>query len=129
VKRVLVALLLTLSVATACQSPAHRSNGGVRVIGTVTVGGCPVVGPSAPPCPATPMGGVTLAVRDASGGEVARTTSGGDGVFHLRLPLGRYSIVAIDPPPPAMPGQKPVEFAVSSHRTISIQIVLDNGVR
>jgi hypothetical protein len=55
---------------------------------------CPVErDPPDPACADQPVGGAVLLVRDGSGAEVARVTSGADGTFAAELAPGLYRVV------------------------------------
>jgi len=129
--RHIAASLVVAFVATACVGGAHGASGTATatVVGTVSSSGCPVAGPAAPPCPTTPATGVTISISDASGKEVVRITSDDGGGFRTQLAPGHFTAKAIDPPPPAMPGQKPVAFVAVAHRTVHVAVPIDTGIR
>lgn len=70
-------------------------SGATGVRGKVTAGPtCPVVmEPPNPACADRPVAGAVLVFRDASGVEVARVTSAGDGTFSVELAPGAYDLV------------------------------------
>jgi hypothetical protein len=99
---------------------------GVVVAGPV----CPVQSVSPDPaCEDRPVSGAVLVIEDARGGEVARVASDPDGKFRLRLPPGRYRLVAQDVEGLlGTPG--PMDLAVEAGEAIDhLVIAYDTGIR
>ncbi|GAB2921335.1 hypothetical protein GCM10027047_18370 [Rhodococcus aerolatus] len=77
------ALASAAAPAPAAAPLAAQATGGVQVSGTLTNGG-------------DRLSGVTVKALDATGAEVATTTSGSDGRFQLTVPAGTYTF-QVDP--------------------------------
>lgn len=98
--------------------------------GTATAGPvCPVEkNPPDPACAPRPVAGAVLLIRDASGSEVARTTTGADGTFFVALAPGGYVVE-----PQAVAGL----MGTASSQTVTvndgvastIQLDYDTGIR
>ena len=94
VSRGTIAALLALCLA-GCASTGS-SPGSARLILTGIVRaepGCPGPVRLDSPCPPRPVAGATVEA-DRDGRSVARTTTGPDGRFTLRLPAGTYRVTA-----------------------------------
>jgi hypothetical protein len=77
--------------------PAASTPVAAGIVGTATAGPvCPVeTNPPDPSCAPRPVAGAVIVVRDASGGEVARATTGPDGTFAIAVAPGRYVVEAL----------------------------------
>jgi hypothetical protein len=110
--------------------PGTVAAGRTGVGGTASAGPvCPVEKkPPDPNCGPRPVAGAVLLIRDASGAQVARTTTGADGTFFIELPPGGYVVE-----PQAVPGL--MGTAGSQSVTINdgvastIQLSYDTGIR
>jgi hypothetical protein len=129
-----------LVVVAACSSAAGGATGSPSAVpspagpphgvgGTATAGPvCPVE--RVPPdigCEPRPVIGAVITVRDASGSEVGRTTTGPDGTYFIELPAGSYVVV----PAPATglmraPGPAPV--TIGGGVTV-LDLSYDTGIR
>ena len=105
---------------------AHRTGiGGVATAGPV----CPVEkNPPDPACAPRPVPGAVLVIRDVSGSEVARVTTGADGAFVADLAAGGYVVE-----PQAVDGLMgtagPQSVTVNDGVVSTIQIGYDTGIR
>jgi hypothetical protein len=81
-------------VAATCNNGTPAVNSGIE--GNVTIGPmCPVERIDSP-CPDQPYA-ATIVIKDASGKEVARAHSAGDGRFRVALKPGSYTLVPQSP--------------------------------
>lgn len=102
---------------------------GVR--GTVTAGPtCPVVtDPPQPGCGERAVAGAVLIFSDASGTEVARTTSGHDGNFAVELAPGTYLLTA-EPVDGLMGTPAPIDVEVVAGEPMTeVRVSYDTGIR
>lgn len=112
--------------ATSTAGAAHRTGiGGVATAGPV----CPVEkNPPDPACAPRPVPGAVLVIRDVSGTEVARVTTGADGTFFADLAAGGYVVE-----PQAVEGLMgtagPQSVTVNDGVASTIQIGYDTGIR
>jgi hypothetical protein len=110
--------------------PGTVAAGRTGIGGTASAGPvCPVEKkPPDPNCAPRPVAGAVLLIRDASGAQVARTTTGADGTFFIELPPGGYVVE-----PQAVAGL--MGTAGSQSVTINdgvasmIQLSYDTGIR
>ena len=116
---------LTEDILAAMQASSTRTGVAGRALGGPT---CPVERPGDPSCAPRLVGGVELAVQDASGAEVARVTTDGSGYFRLALAPGEYTLEA-----PAvegfMSGPAPVPFTVQDGTETWLNLSWDTGIR
>lgn len=117
--------------ASPSPSPsAAAAAGRTGIGGTATAGPvCPVEKvPPDPACAPHPVAGAVLVIRDASGSEVARVTTGADGAFLAELRPGGY---AVEPQPAdglmGTPG--PQSVTVNQGVMSTIKVVYDTGIR
>lgn len=105
---------------------------GVAILhGTVSAGPvCPVErNPPDPACADRPVAGAVLVVLDATGGEVARVTSGADGRFQVELGPGAYRLVP-QPRQGLMGTAVPVAFQVEAGESPTpLAVSYDTGIR
>lgn len=99
--------------------------GGTAAAGPV----CPVQkNPPDPACAPRPVAGAVLLIRDASGSEVARATTGADGTFFVDLAPGGYVVE-----PQAVDGlmgtASPQSVTVNEGVASAIQLDYDTGIR
>ncbi len=130
------ALLMTLIVVAGCSRAAVPGTSALPSIATVSgdvrAGPvCPVERPGDSACAPRPVAGATIVIEKASGGEVARVTSAGDGTFRVQLAAGDYQLV---PQPVAglMGTAPPLSLTVQTGgATIPATIVIqyDTGIR
>ena len=66
-------------------------------------------------------------VKDASGKEVARTTTDARGRFTIALPPGRYLVASEVAGPFPVPGE--AEVTVRAGAYASVELHLDSGIR
>lgn len=106
-----------LLFVVACQ-PAAPAGPMITLDGVATAGPvCPVVrDPPDPDCADRPVVGARILVTDASGTEVARTITGEDGTFSVRLPAGDYLVTP-----------QPVEGLMGTPTPISVTLVAEVG--
>ena len=98
---------------------------GVALAGPV----CPVeTVPPDPNCAARPVAGAVILVRDGSGSEVARVTTGPDGDFFVPLPAGPY-VLEPQPVDGYMGTAPPVEVSVQDGIAAEVQVDYDTGIR
>jgi hypothetical protein len=128
---VLIAVLV-LVVAAGCAGQAvavtPSPSGGIG--GTVSAGPtCPVEKlPAAPACAPRLVSGAVLVVRDGSGAEVARATTGADGTFFVPLPAGSYQVTP--QPVEGLMGTAPEQSVdVAAGARSDIVLVYDTGIR
>ena len=115
--------------ATPTATPASpAANSGIR--GTATAGPvCPVEkNPPDPACAPRPVPGAVLVVRDPSGSEVARVTTGADGTFSVAVGPGAYTVVP-QPVEGMMGTAAPVDVTVATGSVATIEIGYDTGIR
>lgn len=96
--------------------------------GSVTAGPtCPVMRVGDTSCDERPVAGAVLVVRDGKGGEVARVTTDGSGLYRIPLPAGSYTLE-----PQAMKGlmgtAPATPFTVGSGLSI-VPVSYDTGIR
>jgi hypothetical protein len=94
----LVALLLLVVAGcspSATGTPLVSTAGGPpRIVGSVTAEACPAnVSPPPSPCPTRPLAEATVVVRDTTGNELGRTTTGSDGSYSV--PIGQTGPVVV----------------------------------
>jgi hypothetical protein len=110
--------------------PGTIAAGRTGVGGTATSGPvCPVEkNPPDPNCAPRPVAGAVLLVRDASGAQVARTTTGADGSFFIALAPGGY---VLEPQPVAglMGTAGSQTVTVNDGVASTIQVSYDTGIR
>jgi hypothetical protein len=87
---------------------------------------CPVV-VAGNPCPARPIS-ATVVVKEGTGREVARFTSGNDGSYRVPMAPGTYTLSQ-----PAgtqrLPELKPVPVTVVAGRYTALDLTFDTGIR
>lgn len=138
--RTVLLVIAALAIA-GCEGPsiaatpsplpsASSATGRTGIGGTATAGPvCPVEKvPPDPACAPRPVAGAVLVIRDASGSEVARVTTGPDGAFLAELKPGGY---AVEPQPAdglmGTPG--PQSVTVNQGVVSTIEVVYDTGIR
>ena len=92
---------------------------------------CPVERvPPDPACAPRAVAGAVLVVRDAAGGEVARTTSSQDGSYRIDLPPGTYTL---QPQPVAgllgRPASIPFAVPAGGSEAVRLDVTYDTGIR
>jgi hypothetical protein len=105
--------------------------GATGVQGRVTAGPtCPVeTVPPDPACAERPVTGAVLVFTTASGGEVARATSGADGAFSVELAPGSYTVTA-QPVEGLMGTPAPMDVEVVAGQPMTeLQVSYDTGIR
>lgn len=100
------------------------------IAGVATAGpACPVEkSPPDPACAPRPVAGAMLRIRDASGTEVVRATTGADGKFSAELRPGEY-VVEPQPVDGLMGTAAPQPVTVADGRLTTIAVVYDTGIR
>jgi hypothetical protein len=89
---------------------------------------CPVVKPGEQGCDPRSVQGAVLVIRDASGKEVARTTTDGSGLFRVAVAAGSYTVEpqAVE----GLMGTAPaVQTVVQAGRLATVAIDYDTGIR
>ena len=90
---------------------------------------CPVEKiPPDPACAARPVAGAVIVVRDPSGAEIARATTGADGTFFAELAHGGY-VVEARPAKGLMGTPGPQNVTVDPGVVSTIQLDYDTGIR
>ena len=98
---------------------------GVALAGPV----CPVERvPPDPDCAARPVPGAVIVVRDGSGSEVARVTTGMDGGFLAPLPAGPY-VLEPQPVEGFMGTAAPLDVSVQEGIASEVLLDYDTGIR
>jgi hypothetical protein len=112
----------------AWPSPAGDGRTGIRgmaVAGPV----CPVERvPADPACAPRPVASATIVIRDASGAEVAKATTGADGMFIVEVPPGNYQVEP-QPVEGLMGGAQPHAVTVSAGTMTPVELEYDTGIR
>jgi hypothetical protein len=99
--------------------------GGVAAAGPV----CPVEkNPPDPACAPRPVEGAVLVVQNASGTEVARSTTATDGTFFAELPAGFY-VVTPQPANGLLGTAGPQSVTVTDGAVVRLAIAYDTGIR
>lgn len=128
------ALLLTIigcdGSPSASAPPTATGAGQTGIGGNATAGPvCPVeTTPPDPNCAARPVPGAALVVRDGTGREVARVTTGKDGTFFVAVPAGAY-VVEPQPVEGLLGTAPPQDATVSTGNTTTITLLYDTGIR
>jgi hypothetical protein len=127
-----IAIVAMLVVAVGCSGQSvgvsPTPSGGIG--GTATAGPiCPVEKvPADPACAPRLVAGAVLVVRDGSGNEVARATTGVDGTFFVPLSAGSY--VVVPQPADGLMGTAPEQSVdVAAGARSDIALVYDTGIR
>ena len=106
--------------------PALPAASGVQ--GFVSVGPlCPVLR-SDQPCPDLPLE-ATLVLEDASGNEVARASSGADGLYRIAAPAGSYTLVPQRTEGRPLPFAGPLAVTIGVDGWTTLDIGYDSGIR
>ena len=71
----------------------------------------------------------TVVVRDPTGHEIARFTSGADGTFRVVLNPGTYRLEEIVDLPDSPPSLKPVSVVVRPGTFTHLALIFDTGIR
>ena len=110
--------------------PGRPSAGRTGIDGTATAGPiCPVERiPPDPGCAPRPVVGAVIVIRDASGAEIARTTTRAGGTWFVAVAPGDYTVE----PKPAKglmgtPGPQPV--SVNDGFVSTVDLAYDTGIR
>jgi hypothetical protein len=140
-RQLTAALLTILFVIAGCSGAAASltpppsatvDSSAPIVSGSVHAGPvCPVERPGDSSCAPRAVDGAVLVIERASGGEVARATSGVDGTFSVHLPPGDYRIVP-QPVSGLLGTAQPMTLTVAADGTTSpsrIDISYDTGIR
>ena len=114
------------------ESGGELPPGSSVVVGLVTAGPvCPVErDPPDPACAPRPVEGAVLVVTDATGREVARTTSGADGRYEIRLQPGAFEM-APQPVDGLIGTPEPIPLHVSGPGEVPqrVDVGYDTGIR
>jgi hypothetical protein len=124
----ILVLFATASCAAGAGGASPSPSGGID--GTVSAGPtCPVEKlPADPACSPRLVSGAVLVVRDGSGAEVGRATTGADGTFFVPLPAGSY--VVTPQPVEGLMGTAPQQSVdVAAGARSDIILVYDTGIR
>lgn len=92
---------------------------------------CPVVSePPDPACDDRPVPGAVVVVRDASGAEVGRATTGADGTYAIALAPGSYTVEAA-PVEGLMgtPAAQAVTVPAGVETPVQVDLLYDTGIR
>jgi len=109
---------------------SDAGGGRTGIAGRATAGPvCPVEKiPPDPACAARPVAGAVIVVRDPSGAEIARATTGADGTFFAELAPGGY-VVEARPAKGLMGTPGPQNVTVDPGVVSTIQLDYDTGIR
>lgn len=121
------ALFVVAFVLVACaprSGPSAPPGGGVR--GQVLIGPVCPVEIAGHPCPDRPFQATIVAVA-ADGTEAARTKSGSDGRFELRLRPGSYRLTVVGLHGPEI--GEPREVTVPDQGFAEVTLNVDSGIR
>lgn len=107
-------------------APAAFAISGVATAGPV----CPVErNPPDPNCRPRPVAGAVMIIKDASGAEVTRATTRGDGTFTVSLTTGSYTLVP-QPVRGLMGTPQPMAFQVGGGKAEPpLEVQYDTGIR
>jgi hypothetical protein len=110
--------------------PGASAAGRTGIRGTALAGPtCPVETiPPDPGCAARPVVGAVVVIRDASGTEVARATTGADGTYSVEIATGGY-VVEPRPVEGLMGTPGPQSVTVNEGFTSTIDLAYDTGIR
>ncbi len=127
---VLVAILVLVAAGCVGQAVGVSPSPSDGIGGTVSAGPtCPVEKlPADPACAPRLVSGAVLVVRDDSGAEVGRATTGADGTFFVPLPPGSY-LVTPQPVEGLMGTAQGQNVDVAAGARSDIVIVYDTGIR
>lgn len=118
-----------LPVASSQAPPSATA--AARIVGRATAGPvCPVETiPPNPACAPRPVPNAIIVVRDASGAEVARATTGADGTFEITVAPGRYVVEAL-PVSGLMGAPAPqTDVIVATSAPTTVDFGYDTGIR
>jgi hypothetical protein len=125
-KRVILVIILTLSVAACGRQPAAQPGTGIQ--GLVQSGPtCPVERINSP-CPPHPLA-ATVVVRNGAGAEVTRFNSGADGRFKVDLQPGTYSLTGLTIGSSPLPRPIPTSVTVTQGTYAAVNVEYDSGIR
>ncbi len=118
--------------ASSTPSVGIPSSGGPWIVGVATAGPtCPVESnPPLPGCAPKPVGGATIIVRDAGGGQIASTTTAPDGSYRMAVPAGSVRVEAA-PAAGLMHAPAPIEVVVppGAGAWVRVDLSYDTGIR
>lgn len=103
--------------------------------GQGTLNGVVMASPSCPvqtaesPCPPKPVPDRQITIETTSGKVVATVTTDKQGHFSVNLAPGIYVIRLVPDGSPLPAQREPTVVTITAGKTISIQIVLDSGIR
>lgn len=127
-KRILVAIMVTLAMAACGTAAAPPNPSGSGIQGVVQAGPtCPVERINSP-CPPRPLA-ATVVVRDGAGHEVARAHSGADGRFKVDVAPGRYTVVGLTIGSSILPRPIPTTVTVTTGSYTTVNVEYDSGIR
>ena len=125
-KRVILVIIVTLSMAACGSQPAAPPGTGIQ--GVVQVGPtCPVERINSP-CPPHPLA-ATVVVRDGAAAEVTRFTSGADGRFKVNLRPGTYGLTGLPIGSSPMPRPMATSVTVTQGSYAAVNVEYDSGIR
>jgi Carboxypeptidase regulatory-like domain len=121
--------LLLAACAAAASTPAPSGEPGAGIRGTATAGPvCPVERvPPDPDCAPRPVAGAVVLIRDATGAQVARATTGVDGTYAVRLPAGAYVVEAQSSG--GLRGTPPSQPVTVAGAVVVVDLSYDTGIR
>jgi hypothetical protein len=125
---VLVSVLIVgVTMAVSSKTTSKKSpRSGIKGT-TIVDGGCPIMREDTP-CPDRPLT-ANITVTNADGGIAATTKSDADGHFQVSLPVGSYTVSAINMTGALHPVAMPQQVKVASGAFVDITIHFDSGIR
>ena len=118
------------SSTTTSPTPVPSTQTGTGIGGRATAGPvCPVERyPPDPACAPRPVSGAVVVVRSPAGAEVARVTTGADGMFFAAVLPGQYVVEGL-PAAGLMGTPGPQNVTVTSSVPATIELSYDTGIR
>jgi hypothetical protein len=110
--------------ASPAPSPVESGIAGVTVVDA----GCPVLR-DGERCPEHPIRANLVVTRPDSTEIVARSHSGADGTFRIRLPPGTYLLRPTNATGAPLPTAQPVTVEVRERGFTAVRVRFDSGVR
>jgi hypothetical protein len=133
-----VALVIVALLSLAACAPAGTGASQATATATAnqgTLNGNVLAGPTCPvatpdhPCPPKPVPGRQVAIVTPDGKTVATVTTDKNGHFSVMLAPGRYTVKVARASGPFPIQRQPVFVTIVAGKTVSVQILLDTGIR
>lgn len=113
---------------TPTQGTSSSADQGTLNGSVVAAPACPVASPDRP-CPPKPVPGRQVTVKTPAGTVVATVTTDKNGQFSVNLAPGTYTVQMIPGSSPFPIQRDPMIVTIVAGKTVSVQIVLDSGIR